>query len=166
MDLGTLVSTSGLYSVVQALQTVGDGGAVIERRLTPTPRYGSVTYARTDATPDAADWAAAVLADRSLQTVQWIPGSIYPLTADDVEYLATLQVMERFGVDFIEAEPPVDITGIIVGGEFRVVSKKQSEAVWSFEIELAQTADSPLYTDTDPAEFLLNEAGDGYLYPD
>ncbi len=166
VDLGTLVSTSGLYSVINVQQTVGDGDALLQRRLTPTPRYGSVTYSRTDATPDADDWAAAVLADRSLQTVQWIPGAIYPLTADDVEYFATLESMERFGVDFIEAAPPVDITGIIVGGTFRVVSKKESEAVWSFEVELAQTADSPLYTDTDPPEFLLNEQGDGYLYPD
>ncbi len=166
VDLGAIVETAGLYSVVRALQTVGDGGMVIERRLTPTPRYGPVTYERTEATPDADDWAAAVLADRSLQSVQWIPGAIYPITADDVEYFATLESMERFGVDDAYAVPAVDIVGIIVGGEFTVHSKKLSQAVWSFQVEVAQTADSPLYTDTDPAEFLLNETGDGYLYPD
>lgn len=166
VDLGVIVQTRGLYSVIQVQQTVGDGGLLIERRLTPTPRYGAVTYKRSDPTPDADDWAAAVLADRSLQTVQWLPGLIYPLTADDVEYFATLEAMERFGVDHATAVPPVDITGIIVGGEFHVTGKKDSAAVWGFQLELAQTAQSPLYTDTDPAEFLLNETGDAYLYAD
>lgn len=161
VDLGTIVQTSGLYSVVRAF----DGVDTIERRLTPTPRYGAVTYERSDETPDADTWAEAVLADRGLQSVQWIPGEIYPLTADDVEYFATLEAMERFGVENAYTTPGVDITGIIVGGEFRVRAKRASEAIWSFELELAQTADSPLYTDTDPPEFLRTEAGDGYLYP-
>lgn len=166
VNLGTVVATRGLYSVVQAQQTVADGDALIERRLTPTPRYGAVVYKRSDPTPDADAWAAAVLADRSLQTVQWIPGAIFPLDANAVEYFATLEAMERFGVDDAAADPPVDVTGIIVGGSILVTSKREAEAVWSFELELAQTADSPLYTDTDPAEFLLNETGDGYLYGD
>jgi hypothetical protein len=167
VDLGTLVTTAGLYSVVRAQQTVGDGGLVIERRSTPVPRYGPVTYERSDATPDAGAWADAVLADRSLQTVQWIPGAIFPLTADDVEYFATLEAMERFGVDDDAATPPVDVTGVIVGGEIRITAKRDSAAVWAFELELSQTADSPLYFDaTDPPEFMLNETGDGYLYGD
>jgi hypothetical protein len=167
VDLGTLVTTAGLYSVVRAQQTVGDGDLLIERRLTPVPRYGPVTYERSDATPDAGAWADAVLADRSLQTVQWIPGAIFPLTADDVEYFATLEAMERFGVDDDAATPPVDVTGVIVGGEIRITAKRDSAAIWGFDLELAQTADSPLYfDDTDPPEFMLNETGDGYLYGD
>lgn len=166
VDLGTIVQTTGLYSVVSALQTVGDGGLTIERRLTPVPRYGAVAYRRTDATPDADAWAAAVLADRSLQTVQWIPGEIFPLDANAVEYFATLEAVERFGVDDAPADPPVDVTGIIVGGTVSVVGKRGAEATWSFELELAQTAQSPLYTDTDPPEFLRNDPGDGYLYGD
>jgi PKD repeat protein len=166
IDLGTIVQTQGLYSVVQAQQTVADGGLLIERRLTPTPRYGAVTFTRSDETPDADAWAAAVLADRSLQTVQWLPGDIYPLDADAVEYFATLEAMERFNVEDNAVDPRVDVLGIIVGGEIRVTAKRGSSALWRFGLELAQTADSPLYTDTDPAEFLLNEAGDGYLYGD
>jgi PKD repeat protein len=167
VDLGTLVTTAGLYSVVRAQQTVGDGGLVIERRSTPVPRYGPVTYERSDATPDADDWAEAVLADRSLQTVQWIPGEIFPLDAEAVESFATLEAMERFGVDHSMADPPVDITGVIVGGTITITSRRGRDARWGFELELAQTADSPLYFDaTDPPQFMLNETGDGYLYGD
>lgn len=165
VDLGTVVSTAGLYSVVQADETDADGGDTIERRLTPTPQYGSVVYHRAEETLDPDAWADAVLADRSLQTVQWIPGQIYPLSATAVEYFATLEAIERFEVEHAYTDPAVDITGIIVGGEIRVRSQREAEAIWAFQLELAQTAQSPLYTDTDPPEFLRNEAGDGYLYP-
>jgi hypothetical protein len=75
--------------------------------------------------------------------------------------------MERFGVEHDDVTPPVDITGIVVGGEIRVTSKKDSEARWRFTFELAQTADSPLYFDSsDPPQFMLNDPGDGYLYGD
>jgi hypothetical protein len=124
-----------------------------------------VTYTR-DVTPDDEAWAAAVLADRSLQTVQWVPGEIYPLTAEDVEYFALLESMERLDVFHDDTDPPVAITGNIIGGEFRVLSKRESEALWRFSLELAQTAtaeESPLVDDVD-GEFLLNEAGDAYLY--
>lgn len=164
VDLGTQVDLAGLYSVVQAIDSITE--TVVERRLTPTPKWGAVTYSRDELTIDAGDWAAAVLADRSLQTVQWIPGMIWPLTADDVEYFATLEAVERLAVDHRDTDPEVNITGIIVGGEIHVTGKRESAALWSFELELAQTAESPLYTDTDPPEFLRNEAGDGYLYAD
>lgn len=165
VDLGAVVETRGLYSVVSARELAGEGGDLIERRLTPTPRYGSVAYVRDDATPDAGAWADAVLADRSLQTVTWIPGMIYPLDADAVEYFATMEAIERFQVVHSGASPLVGITGIVVGGSFRVTAQRDAEAFWTFDFDLAQTATSPLYSDTDPPEFLLSSAGDEFLYP-
>lgn len=165
VNLMTVVASRGLYSVVQARQTVADGGDLIERRLTPVPRYGAVTFTRDDATPDAGAWADAVLADRALQTLQWIPGQIYPLDADAVESFATLEAIERFGVEHAFTTPGVAVTGIIVGGQISVTSRRAEAAEWAFELELAQTAyPLPLYTDTEPPEFLRTEAGDGYLY--
>jgi hypothetical protein len=125
-----------------------------------------VTYTRSDPTLDAGAWADAVLADRAVQTVQWIPGEIYPLTADDVEYFATLEAMERLGVENLAADPPVSVSGIIIGGTFRLLAKKDSEALWRFEFELAQSGALPLYVDdADPPEFLYHEDGVTYLYP-
>jgi hypothetical protein len=166
IDLGVIVQTRGLYSVVQVRNLVGEGDDIIERSLTPTPSYGKVTYLRNDATPDSDAWADAVLADRGLQTLQYIPGDIYPLTADAVGYFATLEAIERFGVSHPQADPAVGITGIIVGGSIYVRGKRDSAAQWRFSLELAQTATAPLYDDTDPGEFLLSDAGDEYLYPD
>jgi PKD repeat protein len=165
VELSTIVQTRGLYSVVQARDEITE--LIEERKITPTPRYGAVTYTRDDLTPDAGDWAEAVLADRSLQSVQWIPGDIYPLTAAAVEYFATLEAMERLSIVVSEATPEVGVAGIIVGGEFRVVGKKDSAALWRFGLELAQTSpDTPLIDDTDPGEFLLDDTGFDYLYPD
>lgn len=161
VDLGTQIDAAGLFSVVQARDEITED--IVERRLTPTPKYGRVTYTRDELTPDAAGWTDAVLADRSLQTVQWIPGMIWPLTADDVEYFATLEAVEVFGVRHLATDPVVDITGIIVGGEINVKGKKDSAALWSFALELSQTATQPLIDDVD-GENLMNEQDDAYLY--
>ncbi len=165
IDLGTIVQTAGLYSVIQARDEITE--LIEERRITPPPQYGRVTYTRDELTPDAGAWAAAVLADRALQGLQWVPGEIYPITANDVEYFALLESMEQLEVFHEDGVPPVAITGNIIGGEFRVLSKRESEALWRFTLELAQTGTaetSPLVDDVD-GEFLLNEASDAYLYP-
>lgn len=164
VDLGTEVSSAGLYSVIRARDEITED--LLERRLTPTPYYGPVTYTRDDLTPDADGWADAVLADRSLQTVQWIPGEIYPLDADAVEYFATLEALELFSVSHANTDPAVSILGTIVGGDFRVISKRGGEAIWSFSLELAQTALAPLIeTGGESSDFLLATGGDQYLYP-
>lgn len=167
VGLQSIIAHNGLYSVVTALQSPGDGGAVITRELTPKPRYGARQYDRDEVTPNAGDWAMAVLSDRSTAGLRWVPGEVYPLTADDVTYFAQIEGMEVVGISYPEAAPAVVQDVIVLGGRITVTAKKDSEAVWSFSFEAAQAAPSPL-VDDDTATTLLARDDDpsALLYPD
>ena len=78
IDLTVVTDYSGNYSVVQARQ---DETTIVERALTPPPRYGARTVKRDEDTLNPGDWADAVLADRGLPGLLWKPGYIRPLTA-------------------------------------------------------------------------------------
>jgi hypothetical protein len=164
VNLLSLVQVQGQYSIVQARETVADGSALIERRLTPLPRYGARIHTRDDPTPDAADWAEAVLADRGHAGLRWVPGELYPLTADSVELLATIEPLELVSLQHLEADPPVAVNARVLGGTVTVIGKKDSAAIWRFRFETAQAPNEPLVEDGDPDEFLYEESGHEYLY--
>jgi hypothetical protein len=165
-NLLSLIQVQGQLSIVRARQTDADGGDLIERRLTPLPRWGARMHVRDDPTPDAEDWAEAVLADRSLSGLRWVPGDLIPADADSVEALATIEPLELVSIVYAEADPPVIVNGRVLGGTIRVTGKRDAAAVWRFRYETAQAPTSPLIADdTDPLAFLLTETGDGYLYP-
>ncbi len=161
IGLASLTQWNGLYSVVRAY----DGATMQERALTPPPRYGARIYERSDATIDAETWAEAVLADRAFSALRWVPGELYPLTADDVEHFATIEAVELVGLSHGYTDPEVLANLIIVGGEIRLTAKKEEEAKWWFTYEAAQTPLVPLSTE-DETGFLTDEDSLGYLYPD
>lgn len=166
VDLQDIASHAGRYSVVQVRDDTGGGGAIIERALTPTPSYGTPTYLRDDPTPNAADWADAVLADRSLGSLRWVPGDLYPSTAEAVERMASMQAIELVTLSVDEAVPPVVVSAIIVGGSFRARGRLPDRADWRFEFETAETPLEPLVvSSSDPPEYLLATGGGQYLYP-
>lgn len=167
VGLQSIVAHNGLYSIVRALQAPGDGGAVITREITPKPRYGARVYERTDVTPDAGNWAMAVLSDRGGAGLRWVPGEVYPLTAADVNYFAELEAIERVSIYYPEADPAIVESIIVVGGEIGIVGKKDSEAIWSFTFQAAQTAEAPLIDDATGTTFLVRDDDPTeFLYPD
>jgi len=164
MDIATY---QGLYSVVQAADDTLPDAVIVERALTPTPKYGKRTFTRSDPTLDAGDWAQEVLDDRAFPGLQWVPGDVYPLDANAVEYYATLEAGELVSLLHEFTEPAVIQSLMIVGGEIRITAKADDSARWRFTFEAAQLAEQPLLDDvSDPREFLLSSAGDEYLYPD
>lgn len=166
IDLLAVASDQGLYSVVQALQTVADGGLVIERALTPKPRYGARTFARDDPTIDADGWAAAVLAERAWPSIRWVPGAMRPLDAAGVERLGTIEPIELVSILVTGESPPVIAGAIVVGGEITVRGKRDDAAEWSFRFEAAAAAVEPLIeTGGGPTDYLLATGGAEYLYP-
>lgn len=166
LDLLAISADAGLYSVVQAQQTVADGGAVVERRLTPVPRYGPRTFARSDPTIAAGAWADAVLAERAWPTIRWVPGDMQAWTAADVERLATIEAIEQVTISYAEADPPIIAGAIVVGGEVSVRGQRDDSAVWSFRFEAAAAALEPLIeTGGDPTDYLLATGGGEFLYP-
>lgn len=167
VGLQSIIAHNGLYSVVTALQSPGDGGAVMTRELTPKPRYGARQYDRDAVTPNAGDWAMAVLTDRAQAGLRWVPGEVYPLTADDVNLFGSIEQLERVGLYYPEADPAVVQDVVIVGGRIGITAKKDSEAIWSFEFQAAQTAQSPLIDDDTGTTFLVRDDDPTeFLYPD
>lgn len=164
VDLTNVSDYIGQYSVVRALDD--DGVTIVERALTPPPRYGARTYERSDPTIDAGDWADAVLADRALPGLRWVPGIVRPLTADSAERFATIEAVELVSMAVPEQASPVSATAIVVGGQIHIRAKREDEATWLFEYEAAATAVEPLIeTGGDPTDYLLATGGDQFLYP-
>jgi PKD repeat protein len=163
VGLQVVTDYSGNYSVVQARF---DATTITERALTPPPRYGARTYLRDEITIDEGAWADAVLADRGLPSLRWLPGDIRPDTADSTERIATLEAVERIGMSVTEQDPNVFVTGIIVGGEIMVRGLVPDTARWRFRLQVAQTTDEPLIESGGaPTDYLLDTGGAEFLYP-
>lgn len=168
VGLESVVDYLGMYSQVTALDSITD--TVEARALTPPPRFGVRTYSRDDPTLDAGDWAQTVLADRAFGTLRWVPGTLYPLTASDVELFATIEAGELVALTHGTADPDVLANLIIVGGQIRITAKKEGEAKWWFTFNavgspLVAGAGLPLTTE-DGTGFLTNEDGTDFLYAD
>lgn len=162
IDLQSVIEYRGQYSVVQALD---DMDTLQERASTPPPRYGARTYTRDTPTPDAEGWADAVLADRVKSALRWVPGTIYPLTADSVEKYATIEAVEVISLSHLFTSPAVASDIIVVGGEIRITAKRDDAALWWFRYEAAETPVVPLITE-DASGFVLDEGGTLFLYPE
>jgi hypothetical protein len=166
VGLQSIVQHDALYSIVQAQQTVADGDGLITRELTPKPRYGARTFTRDGRTPAASDWAFAVLNDRAQAGLRWVPGEVYPLTAADVTYFAEIEAVETVGLYYPEADPAVIQEVVVVGGRITVTAKKDSEAIWSFEYQAAQAAQTALVTEGGTDLLIRDDDPTEFLYPD
>lgn len=165
VELQAISAPGGLYSVIQC-QPADPDDPPVERRLTPAPRYGARTYARTDVTPDAEAWAEAVLVDRALPGIRWVPGQVLPLDANSVERFALIEAVELVSISAPEQSPAIAAGAIVVGGEMTLTGRRDLAATWGFSFEASESPTPPLVVDgSDPPEFLLSEAGDEFLYP-
>ncbi len=164
IDLQAVVDYSGNFSVIQARE---DDTTVIERRITPPPRYGARTFTRDEATLNPGDWADAVLADRGLPSLLWKPGDMRPLTAVSTELLATIEAVELVSIEYPEANgTPIFASGIVVGGSIHIEGKRDDAAIWRFHYELAQTATEPIIeTGGEPTDYVLRTGGGEFVYP-
>jgi PKD repeat protein len=166
VGLGSVIFVNGTYSVVTVLDE--DGVTVRTAEITPKPYYGAVTYdgRLTLPTPNAQDWAQTVLDDRAVAGLRWVPGEVFPLTANDVRYFAEIEPVERVSIDYPEASPQISATGIVVGGQIVISPVQEREARWSFLFQVAATEDQPLVDDDDASFYLVNDDDPSdYLYP-
>ena len=163
IGLRSLVQYDGLFSVVQALDPTGV--TLTERRATPPPRYGARVYTRNSATPNVDDWLDAVLSDRLRSGTRWLPGTVYPLSADDVEKFATIEAVELVSLSNLYTDPIVAEDIIVVGGRVQLTAKRDDTALWWFDFEAAETATVPLITE-DATGFVVSEDGLEFLYPE
>jgi hypothetical protein len=163
INLAVITTFAANYSVVKALQD--DGVTVTTRELTPKPVYGARTYERKNPTPNADDWAQAVLEDRSLTSLRWVPGEAYPITPERTRQLVSIEAVELIGIVNDNTVPAVAVDGVVLGGLIRLSARERENARWWVTLEVAQTPETPLLVSgSDPPEFLLATGGIEYLY--
>lgn len=166
-DLTSSVSDDGQYSAVRVLED--DGVTVLDRESAPLPRYGRIVYDdREDLTTiDASGFADAVIADRAFPGVLWTPGTFWCFDAADVDFMATLEIMERVRIIVPGA---VDVSGPLLGMEMWVEQRTEDRARWLFLPRVVTTGTAAigvahLLADDDGA-FLLSDDDGSYLEPD
>jgi hypothetical protein len=166
MDMLSIISEDGVYSVVRVKDEPGTGE--IEREADPFPRYGRRIYERQLTTIDPDAFADAVLADRAWPGVQWRPGTLRPRTAAEVTMLAGIRTMERIDLSI----PAVTVSGIVLGGELWAQHRANAEgAEWRFRFSVMTEGSSVLgetilVADVTGDILLDDETGTDYLTPD
>lgn len=168
IDLTSKVTDDGVVSVVRVNNATGT--LTIERVAAPLPRYGRRALDRTEKTIDPESWADAILADRAWPGVTWIPGTIRPRTAADVDYLGTLEIMERITLTVAGI---VSVQGRILGAEMWVQHRERATdgASWSFRLNVATDGSTAVGTTTLVADvtgdtLVDDDTGTDYLEAD
>lgn len=162
IDLVSWSHDDGLYSAVRALDSVS--ATVEERAATPTPSYGRRVYTGRENVPtiDADAWAAAVLADRRDHQLRYRPGRIRPLTADSVETLGTVDILEGIDVLHPSTDPSVSFHARVLGRSVEAVDETHDpdevRTRWRFAFATSAAPPTLLVADQDAALYLTDEA--------
>lgn len=162
-------SDDGLVSVVIVND---DGEGEIERRITPTPRYGQRVHRRSLLTIDGDAYAEAVLADRGAPALRWRPGGIRPLDAASVEYWAHRRTNELVTIVHDYTDPVVEVRARILGMRVYVRDKGgQLGTDWRFYLACSTEAVEPLVADPLPLGtpnnlYLVDDDDGAFLFPD
>jgi hypothetical protein len=162
-DLEAASTEDGVYSVVRVTDDTTPTPVVIERVAAPLPRYGRRVYTRSETTINADAWADAVLADRAWPGVRWTPGTVWCFTAADIEFMTSLEIMERVG---IVVPGVVDVSGRLLGMEMWVEARSETETRWLFLPRIAVDGATSLGTtilvsDDGTGDYLVDDEGDG-----
>lgn len=164
VDLAVETADAGLVSVV----IVNDEAmGSIERRITPTPRYGRRVHRRTLATIDGEEYAERVLTDRGAQALRWRMGAVRPLDASAVEWYARREADEIVSLTHDSASPPIEARVRILGARF-TIRDLATRPDWRFYFQASTEAAEPLYADGQPSNLLLvsDDDDEDYLYSD
>lgn len=134
IDMESGASEDGMVSVVRVNNALGT--LVIEREAAPLPRYGRRLLERNETTIDPEGWADAILADRAWPGITWRPGTIRPRTAAEVDYLGTIETMERVT---LTVPGVVSVPARVLGGELWVQHRENDAAgaQWRFRFYMA-----------------------------
>jgi hypothetical protein len=162
-DLEASSTEDGVYSVVRVTDDTTPTPVVIERVAAPLPRYGRIVYTRQETTINADAWADAILADRAWPGVRWTPGTVWCFTSADIEFMASLEIMERVR---IVVPGVVDVSGRLLGMEMWVTARTETETRWLFLPRIAVDGATSLGTtilvsDDGSGDYLVDDEGDG-----
>jgi hypothetical protein len=82
--------------------------------------YGDISLRRQSPVPNARAWADSVLADRSGAALQYIPGTLYPQTSEDLYALLDLGMIDIMHIRASEESvlPTIDVAARVLGAKF------------------------------------------------
>jgi len=127
-DLVPTADLDAVYNVVAARPTTTTWAEV--RDTDSVQRYGERRLDRDRVTPDAAGWAAKVLADRSEASLDYAPRTLRLRDVTDLEALVTAGMVDTVRVVVESAVPPVSVAASLLGVSLVV----DPESGWSGEV--------------------------------
>lgn len=111
---------SGLASVftqVVAYDETAPDVPVVETDASKSAIYGLISLRRQSPVPNARTWAQSVLADRSGAALQYLPGTIYPQTVEELYDILDLGMIDVMHVKVDSVLPTIDVATRILGGK-------------------------------------------------
>lgn len=116
VSIKTQSSLQAIYTKVTAY----DDGAPTVPVTVSDPKaieiYGEFLLEREKAVPDAAVWTASVLADRAGASLQYVPGTLYPTTFEQLRSIIDAGMAEILHINAETVDPPITAATRILGG--------------------------------------------------
>jgi hypothetical protein len=113
----TQASLQGVFTHIVAFDDSAPTVAVEAIDNDKVTVYGDLTLKREQPVPDARVWVDSVLADRSGASLQYVPGTLYPQTEDDLESIITLGMVDIAHLVVDAVDPTIDIAARVLGGK-------------------------------------------------
>jgi len=165
-ELVGLLSLTTFASNYSRVNVTDDADVEVIRHVSTD--YGTRTFTRSDKTPNADDWADAVIADRAFDSIYWQPGDVFPDSAASVDDFARTTAVELVNVSDLYTDPVVNVDVIVLGGEINITGRASRTADWRFVFKTSQGVTTPLaVSGSSPVEYLTKTGGADadYLFP-
>ena len=117
-DLVPTADLDAVYNVVSALVSAGVKSTATNAES--VQRYGERRLDRDRITPNAAAWAANVLADRQEASLDYAPRTLRLRDAADLDALVTAGMVDVARIVVASADPPVEVAASLLGVTLRV----------------------------------------------
>jgi hypothetical protein len=111
---------SGLANVftrIVAYDETAPESPVIAFDETKSAIYGDIILRRQSPVPEAQKWADSVLADRSGAALQYLPGTMYPQTVENLYDILDLGMIDIMHVRADSVSPTIDVATRVLGGK-------------------------------------------------
>jgi hypothetical protein len=115
-NMKTQGSLQGVYTRIVAYDDDAPTVPVTAFDATKASIYGDILLHRQQPVPNGQAWVDSVLADRSGSALQYVPGTLYPQTEDDLEDILELGMVDIAHLVVESVDPSIDVAARVLGG--------------------------------------------------
>jgi hypothetical protein len=109
---------ANVYTHIVAYDELSPDVPVIAYDHSKSAIYGDISLRRQSPVPNARLWADSVLADRSGAALQYVPGTIYPQTSEDLYALLDLGMIDIMHIRATDTVlPTIDVNARVLGAK-------------------------------------------------